>query len=222
MGRVARGRPGYPGIGRRGVCEAVGTSYSHLLNQYQRVVITHEPGQRPGVRGSELPVSESANITLLTTGGTIDKIYSLSGELEIGDPAAAEILNIVRPNVAVAIRPVLRKDSLDLTESDRQILLEDLRTVAGTHVVITHGTDTMTDTADYLRANGPDLADKVIVFTGAMQPAALKVTDSHFNLGAAFAAVQLLEPGIYIAMSGRIFPVGTVVKDRTRGQFVTV
>lgn len=165
-------------------------------------------------------MSESTTITLLSTGGTIDKIYSLAGELKIGDPAAAEILEIVRPTVPVTVESVLRKDSLDIVDEDRQVLVERVDALTQNLVVITHGTDTMTDTAAYLQANGKNLADKVIVFTGAMQPASLKVTDSHFNLGAAFAAVQLLEPGIYLAMSGRIFPAGTVVKDRARGQFV--
>lgn len=163
---------------------------------------------------------ESTQVTLLTTGGTIDKIYSLAGELEIGDPAAAEILEIVRPTVPVTVESVLRKDSLDIVDADRQVLVDRLNTLEATHVVITHGTDTMTQTADYVLAHAENLAEKVIVFTGAMQPASLKVTDSHFNLGAALAAVQLLTPGVYLAMSGRIFPAGTVVKDRARGQFV--
>ncbi|NHU85888.1 L-asparaginase [Kocuria sp. JC486] len=159
-------------------------------------------------------------IALVTTGGTIDKIYSLTGDLEIGEPAALEILSVVRPTVPVTAEPVLRKDSLDITDDDRQTLFERVEALPNTRVVITHGTDTMTDTAEYLRTHGTALADKTIVFTGAMQPASLRVTDSQFNLGTAFAAVQLLDPGIYLAMSGRVFPVGAVVKDRDRGQFV--
>ncbi|MDO5617979.1 MAG: asparaginase domain-containing protein [Kocuria sp.] len=167
-----------------------------------------------------ISVSESPSITLLSTGGTIDKIYSLAGELEIGDPAVEDILQIVRPTVSVTVESVLRKDSLDIVDEDRQILLDRLEALDAKRVVITHGTDTMTDTANYVQTHGKNVVDKVIVFTGAMQPASLKLTDSHFNVGAAFAAVQLLEPGIYIAMSGRVFPAGSVVKDRSRGQFV--
>lgn len=170
----------------------------------------------------EPSVSETNTIKVLTTGGTVDKIYSLAGELEIGDPAAPDILGIVRPTVSFTVDSVLRKDSLDLTDDDRQLLCDHLNQVTEKRVVITHGTDTMTVTADYLQAHARNLTDRVVVFTGAMQPASLKVTDSHFNLGAAFAAVQLLDPGIYIAMSGRIFPVGSVVKDRAQGQFVAV
>ncbi|MDO4255522.1 MAG: asparaginase domain-containing protein [Kocuria sp.] len=167
-------------------------------------------------------MSETNTIKVLTTGGTVDKIYSLAGELEIGDPAAPDILGIVRPTFSFTVDSVLRKDSLDLTDDDRQLLCDHLNQVTEKRVVITHGTDTMTVTADYLQAHARNLTDRVVVFTGAMQPASLKVTDSHFNLGAAFAAVQLLDPGIYIAMSGRIFPVGSVIKDRAQGQFVAV
>lgn len=165
-------------------------------------------------------MTEPKHVTLLTTGGTIDKVYSLDGELVIGDPAACEILDIARPTVPVTVESVLRKDSLDMTDDDRHVILKRLEALEETRVVLTHGTDTMTQTADYVNSHGQGLSGKVIVFTGAMQPASLKVTDSHFNLGAAFTAVQLLDPGIYLAMSGRIFPVGAVVKDRARGQFV--
>lgn len=166
-------------------------------------------------------MNEPSPIKILTTGGTIDKIYSLAGELEIGDPAVAEILELVRPTVAVSVDSVLRKDSLELTDQDRQKLCDHLEAVEQQHIVITHGTDTMTITAEYLQQYGRNLDGKVVVFTGAMQPASLKVTDSHFNVGVAIAAVQCMQPGIYVAMSGRVFPVGSVVKDRARGQFVS-
>ena len=116
------------------------------------------------------------------------------------------------------IRPLIGKDSLDMTDEDRAELTEALDAVTNTQVLITHGTDTMPETARYLLEHA-QLGEKVVVLTGAMQPAVMGHSDAGFNLGAAIAALNLLDPGVYISMSGRIFPAKSVRKDRSRGIF---
>lgn len=161
----------------------------------------------------------SSPITVLTTGGTIDKVYAKSGELEIGPAAVEAILERSHTGLEVTISSVITKDSLDMTDADRAALAERLARIPDRRVVVTHGTDTMTDTADQLSRDSA-LAEKTVVLTGAMQPAAMRDSDAPFNVGAALLAVQLLPAGVYICMSGRVFPAGSVVKDRSLGQFV--
>ncbi|HJQ05196.1 MAG TPA: asparaginase domain-containing protein [Nocardioides sp.] len=160
-------------------------------------------------------------IHVLTTGGTIDKVYGISGELEIGPPSVEALLAPVLTDVAFEVTSVLRVDSLDMTDDDRAVLCAAVDAVDGDRVVVTHGTDTMPVTARYLDEHlSPASRDKVVVLTGAMQPAAMRVSDAAYNFGAATAAVQLLPAGVHIAMSGRVFAAGAVVKDTTRGVFV--
>lgn len=158
------------------------------------------------------------NIVLLATGGTIDKFYSVAGTLDIGAPAAHDLLERVLTDIRFDIRPLIGKDSLDMTDADRAELAAALDEVEHERVIITHGTDTMSETARYLSEHA-NLGNKVVVLTGAMQPAVMAHSDAGFNLGAAVAAVTLLQPGVYISMSGRIFPAATVRKDRARGIF---
>jgi L-asparaginase len=113
------------------------------------------------------------------------------------------------------VESVLRKDSLAMTDADRALLRERVLAAPETHLLITHGTDTMTDTAAELA----DIPDKVIVFTGSMLPARFRQNDALFNLGCAIGGLQALPPGIYIAMSGQLFPAGTVRKNREAGRF---
>lgn len=164
-------------------------------------------------------MSSSSSITVLTTGGTIDKVYARSGELEIGPAAVAAILEQSHTGLEVTVSSVITKDSLDMTEQDRDVLAARVAEITDRRIVVTHGTDTMTETADRLARDGA-LADKTVVLTGAMQPAAMRDSDAHFNVGAALTAVQLLPAGVYICMSGRVFPAGTVTKDRSLGRFV--
>lgn len=165
-----------------------------------------------------MPIQYPNNITVLTTGGTFDKVYSLEGELVIGQPSVSELLGFVLSDINFTVQSVLKLDSLDMTDQDRAALASALEAVETQHVIITHGTDTMPETARYLEAhNGAQ--GKVVVLTGAMQPASMRASDASFNLGSAVAALGLLEPGIYIAMSGRIFPATSVVKDKARGIF---
>ena len=157
-------------------------------------------------------------ITILATGGTIDKFYSVAGTLDIGKPAAHDVLSRVLTDIRFDIRALIGKDSLDMTDEDRAELVAALNAVEQDQVLITHGTDTMSESARYI-AEHAKLGSKVVVLTGAMQPAVMAHSDAGFNLGAAISALNLLEPGVYISMSGRIFPAHTVRKDRARGIF---
>lgn len=154
-------------------------------------------------------------ILVLTTGGTIDKRYSLAGEFEIGKPAAPHILDQVLTGIEFVFQSVCAKDSLDLDDADRAAVRARVEAAVEHRIVITHGTDTMTRTAEALSG----IERKVVVLTGAMQPARMTDSDAAFNLGVAVHAVQTLEPGIYVAMSGRVFAAAAVAKDPTTGIF---
>jgi L-asparaginase len=156
-------------------------------------------------------------IKIFTTGGSIDKRYSTTeSDLVVGLPQIERILREGNVTCDCEIEPLLQKDSLDVTADDRRRIVERVRATPHRLVVITHGTDTMVDTARALAS----IPDKVIVLTGAMQPAAFKETDAPFNVGCAIAAVQLLPEGVYLAMNGRIFDPQTVRKDAARDRFV--
>ena len=156
-------------------------------------------------------------ILLLTTGGTIDKIYfDALSDYQVGDTVVGRLLELGRVQRPFRIEEVVRKDSLELTDADRALIRARVSAAPESHIVITHGTDTMTETAKVLA----DLPGKVIVMVGALAPARFGESDASFNLGMAFAAVQIAEPGVYIAMSGSVFPADRVVKDRAKGAFV--
>lgn len=165
-----------------------------------------------------MTIRNATHITVLATGGTIDKEYNLDSEMVIGEPWIREILSRVITDVEFDVRSILKLDSLDMTDDDRAVLTEALNKVDGDRVLITHGTDTMPETARYLLENA-DLGEKVVVLCGSIQPAIMRTSDADFNVGAAVAALNLLEPGVYISMSGRIFAAETVRKDRSRGIF---
>lgn len=159
-------------------------------------------------------------ITLFATGGTFDKIYfDALSEFSIGDPQAERLFQEGNIREGFAVESVLKKDSLELTLEDRLLLRATVSQHNGDQILITHGTDTMVETAKVLAET---IHDKTIVFLGAMQPARMRVSDAPFNLGFAFAAVQLLEPGIYIAMNGKVFPYDQVAKNRRAGQFEAI
>jgi L-asparaginase len=141
-------------------------------------------------------------IKFITTGGTIDKVYfDAKSEFEVGPPQVAELLREANVTFTHEIESVLHKDSLDLTDADRELIRQKVAADSAEHIVITHGTDTMIQTAQALQS----ITGKTIVLTGSMQPARFAVTDAAFNLGVAVAAAQTLPPGVYIAMNGRIF-----------------
>ena len=155
-------------------------------------------------------------ISIYSMGGTIDKVYfdDLS-DYEVGEPQAGEILKEARVAFEFDVREVLRKDSLHLNAEDRALLRSLIAADPCPRVIVTHGTDTMTETAAALAG----LPGKVIVFTGALSPARFKGSDAPFNLGCAVGAVQSLPEGVYIAMSGRVFEAGRVRKNRDAGRF---
>ena len=155
-------------------------------------------------------------IHVLTTGGTIDKVYfDAKSEFEVGPPMIAELLKEAHVTAEVIVEPVLAKDSLDMSDADRQLIRERVAACEGDRVLITHGTDTMAETAKALTG----LSNKTIVLTGSMQPARFRNTDAVFNVGFALGAVQALPPGVYLAINGRIFDAAHVRKNRERQQF---
>ncbi len=156
------------------------------------------------------------HIRFITTGGTIDKIYfDALSQFEVGESQLQSILGEALVDFEFDIVPLLRKDSLEIDQDDRQKLREFIAADDGRYYVITHGTDTMPETAEVLAG----LKDKTIVLTGALTPARFRTTDAVFNVGMAVATVQTAEPGVYIAMSGQVFEAGAVRKNRAENRF---
>ena len=159
-------------------------------------------------------------IAIVATGGTIDKDYStaLGGvNFEVGEPAVQRLLDRLTPlNLEYAVRSILRKDSLDMTDADRQTLRETVAACPEPRVLVTHGTDTMLQSAAVLS----DLAGKTIVMTGSMRPEKFSDSDAQFNLGLALGALNVSPPGVYVAMSGRVYPWNRCRKDRQTERFV--
>jgi L-asparaginase len=155
-------------------------------------------------------------IRFVTTGGTIDKVYfDALSQYEVGDSPIRQILTEGLVDIDFDIVPLLQKDSLEMTDADRAQLREFIVNDAADRYVITHGTDTMPQTAEALA----DLSGQTIVLTGALTPARFRTTDAVFNVGMAVAAVQVCAPGVYIAMNGQVFPAGAVRKNRAENRF---
>jgi len=156
-------------------------------------------------------------IKLLITGGTFDKDYDeLTGKLYFRDTHIHEMLKLGRCRLQTRVRTVMMVDSLEMTESDRKIIEEICCKSEEEQIVITHGTDTMEETARVLGAVG---LPKTIVLTGAMIPYAFGSSDGLFNLGSALSFVQVLQHGVYVAMNGTYFPWDDVRKNRGLGVF---
>lgn len=159
-----------------------------------------------------------SSILILTTGGTIDKSYfDALSEYQIADSAIGSLLKEARVAMPFRLVELMRKDSLELTDADRALIAATAQGAAEDRIIITHGTDTMTDTAKVLAAAVPD---KTIVLTGALSPARFAESDAGFNMGMAFATAQTAGPGVWIAMSGEVFDGLRVRKDRAAGKFV--
>jgi L-asparaginase len=157
------------------------------------------------------------NIRVLITGGTFDKAYDeINGRLFFKDSHLPEMLKLGRSRLDLEVRTLMMIDSLDMKDTDREIIAEQCRATPGNRLVITHGTDTMSDTARFLEGRAPG---KTIVLTGAMIPYKFGSSDGLFNLGSALAFVQVLGPGVYVAMNGRCFAAGRVRKNRQTGSF---
>jgi len=158
-------------------------------------------------------------LNILTTGGTIDKIYyDDKSDYQIGEPEIARILKSMNVAFDWEIRALMRKDSLHLDDDDRALIRQAVKTSADTHFLITHGTDTMVETAAALG----DVGERVIVMTGALNPARFIDSDAVFNIGCAVGAVQALPPGVWIVMNGRVWKPENVRKNRTANRFEAV
>ena len=156
-------------------------------------------------------------IRILVAGGTFDKEYDeLGGRLFFKDTHVKEMLRLGRCRVPVAVQTVMMVDSLEMTDADRRTLLEHCRQAPEEQIVITHGTDTMVETARILEEGQ---LGKTIVLTGAMVPYAFGSSDGLFNLGSALSFVQVLPAGVYLAMNGKFFAAGRVRKNKKLGVF---
>jgi L-asparaginase len=157
------------------------------------------------------------SIRIFVTGGTFDKEYNeIDGTLFFKDTHVSQLLALGRCKLPVKVRTLMMIDSLDMTAADRQSILDNCRSCAEDKIIITHGTDTMAETAKLL---GPNIQDKTIVLTGAMIPFTFGSSDGLFNMGCAVAFVQSLPPGVYVAMGGRYFVWNNVRKNRKMGEF---
>ncbi len=155
-------------------------------------------------------------IRFATVGGTIDKVYfDASSQFEVGESVLDHILTEGLVTFDYDVVPLMRKDSLDMTAADRQLVRDFIENDAADRYVITHGSDTMTETAESLMG----IPGKTIVLTGSLSPARFKSTDATFNVGLAVATVQAAAPGVYIAMSGQVFAAGTVRKNKQENRF---
>jgi L-asparaginase len=161
-------------------------------------------------------MKKMTKIKVFTVGGTIDKVYfDKKSKYEVGDPKIGEILNEANVTFDYECESILKKDSLDMTDDDRKLIFDKIESEPNQYILVTHGTDTIIQTAKKLQP----IQNKVIVLTGAIEPARSKSSDAPFNIGAAIAAVQLLSPGVYIVMNGRIFYPDRVVKDMELNRF---
>lgn len=156
------------------------------------------------------------SLLIITTGGTIDKVYfDASSDYAVGEPTVPHVFREAGVTLAWRLESLFRKDSLEFTAADRAVVRHACATAPESQILITHGTDTMAETAAAL----VDLPGKTIVLTGALAPARFRVTDAIFNLGLARGAVQCKRPGVYLAMNGTLFPAGHVRKNRSAGRF---
>ena len=155
-------------------------------------------------------------IRFITTGGTIDKIYfDATSQYEVGESNVKHILGDGLVNFDYDIVPMFQKDSLEFTDENRQALKEFIENDDASLYVITHGTDTMVETAAKLSS----ISGKTVILTGSLSPARFKTTDAIFNIGMAVAAVQSVEPGVYLVMNGQVFAEGEVIKNRAANRF---
>lgn len=158
-------------------------------------------------------------IKIISAGGTIDKVYfDRMSEYKVGKPQIIEMLKEANFDLDLDFQSILKKDSLDFTDEDRLLIKKEVEEDSCSHIVITHGTDTMIETAGILK----DITGKVIVLTGSMQPANFKFSDAPYNIACALMAVQLLKPGAYIVMNGKVFDPDKVQKDRKSNRFIEI
>ena len=158
-------------------------------------------------------------LLIVTTGGTIDKVYfDDKSDFQVGEPQIGRILHELGVAFRFNVIPILRKDSLHINAEDRELLRAAISAQPTRHVLVTHGTDTMVETAQVLAS----ITDKTIVLTGALNPARFRGSDAEFNIGTAVGAVQSLPPGVYIAMNGRIWNPRQVRKNVAANRFEAI
>ena len=163
---------------------------------------------------------QNDGIRIIATGGTFDKKYdAIKGVLDFKETHLPEILERVRPNIHVEIENRVLIDSLEMTDDVRLQILDSCKKSPQNRIIVTHGTDTMQQTAKIL---GEAVTDKTIVLTGAMVPYTISGSDALFNLGTAFTSVQLLPPGVYIVMNAAVFSWDNVRKNKAEGRFETL
>ena len=159
------------------------------------------------------------NVLFIQTGGTIDKDYPKSTKgwaFEIHDPAVDRILTKLNPSFNYVIKSVLKKDSVEITDQDRILLLEKCKSAKENKIIITHGTDTLSETANFLS----EIKNKTIILTGAMRPERFTNSDADLNIGIAIGGVQSLSHGVYIAMHGLILPHDEISRNMETGQYL--
>ena len=156
------------------------------------------------------------DIQIFAVGGTIDKIYfDAASEFKVGEPQIGELLREANVTFNYRVESLMRKDSLDMNDADRERVRDAVEQSECERILITHGTDTMAETARFLL----HIKDKVVVLTGAMQPARLRVSDAIFNIGFAIGTLMLMPPGIYVAMNGQVFNPTHLRKNREALRF---
>jgi len=161
-------------------------------------------------------------ILILTTGGTIDKVYfDAKSRYAVGEPQVTMILREAGVTTPYRVLTLLQKDSLEINADDRSLLAAHVRLTDEPRILVTHGTDTMTETAAAL-ADAAKEKGKTVVLVGSLSPALHRTTDADFNIGFAFAAVQTLPAGVYIAMNGQVFPYDHVRKNREANRFEAI
>ena len=162
-------------------------------------------------------------LRVFTTGGTIDKVYfDALSEYQVGEPAAMSVFKANRVDLPYEVTPLLRKDSLELTDEDRELICRAVQQATEDKILVTHGTDTMAITAQALQRALIDQPHKSVVLTGALLPGAFRDSDAQFNLGLALGALQAMQGGVRVAMNGRLFDPAHVRKDRDAGRFIDI
>ncbi len=162
---------------------------------------------------------DQVKIRIISCGGTIDKVYfDAKSDFEVGAPQIESIFREAGVTFDYEIESLMRKDSLDMTDEDRQLIKRHVELIPERHVLITHGTDTMPDTAKVLFG----IPEKVIVMTGSMRPARFRASDAEFNIGCAVGALMSQQPGVYVVMNGRVFDGTKVRKNWDEHRFETL
>jgi L-asparaginase len=158
-------------------------------------------------------------LEILTTGGTIDKVYfDKKSNYEVGDPFVEELLHKMNVNISFKVKSLMKIDSLDMTDIHREEILKYVKNSTANNFLITHGTDSIVETAIYLKK----ISDKTIVLTGSLKPAIFIDNDAVFNVGSALTSAQILKNGVYIVINGQVFNPDNVRKNLEKNIFETI